>query len=182
MPERADAQKQTSPPEHRVARCASSGPVNAAAKNGGPCSARPVSPRLSSGLDYTHPLSGWWGRTFGPKLIRAPCCRHVIPDTNIPGKPGDLSGIPAVPVRRFACGSKPRATCEPPLNQYIASAPRGIKGLLPAAAGNSKPDARRPRPTCGCGLPRAPARCGPHTHRGSCCRRRRRRAGARIDG
>src|SRR6516164_5976986 len=118
MPERADAQKQTSPPEHRVARCASSGPVNAAAKNGGPCSARPVSPRLSSGLDYTHPLSGWWGRTFGPKLIRAPCCRHVIPDTNIPGKPGDLSGIPAVPVRRFACGSKPRATCEPPLTQY----------------------------------------------------------------
>jgi hypothetical protein len=118
MPERADAQKQTSPPEHRVARCASSGPVNAAAKNGGPCSARPVSPRLSSGLDYTHPLSGWWGRTFGPKLIRAPCCRHVIPDTNIPGKPGDLSGIPAVPVRRFACGSKPRATSEPPLWLY----------------------------------------------------------------
>ena len=140
MPERADAQKQTSPPEHRVARCASSGPVNAAAKNGGPCSARPVSPRLSSGLDYTHPLSGWWGRTFGPKLIRAPCCRHVIPDTNIPGKPGDLSGIPAVPVRRFACGSKPRATCEPPLNQYIAS-PSWHQGA--AACGGWKLKTRR---------------------------------------
>src|SRR5262249_35897416 len=32
------------PPEHRVARCASSGPVTAAAKNGGPCSVRRAVP------------------------------------------------------------------------------------------------------------------------------------------
>src|SRR5262245_15837398 len=59
MPERVDAQKQTSPPEHRVARCASSGPVNAAAKNGGPCSASQSVPGPFKGLDYIHPLSGW---------------------------------------------------------------------------------------------------------------------------
>src|SRR5262249_47055586 len=31
---------ESGPPEHRVARCASSRPVTAAAKNGGPCSVR----------------------------------------------------------------------------------------------------------------------------------------------
>src|SRR6516225_4620283 len=67
MPERADAQKQTSPPEHRVARCASSGPVNAAAKNGGPCSAEAgQSPALFR--SRLHPSTfGMVGADFRPQ-------------------------------------------------------------------------------------------------------------------
>src|SRR5262249_25035130 len=105
--------KETGPPEHRVARCASSGPVTAAAKKQLALQREAVSAPPLPGIDYNHPLSGWWGRLTGtagwPQADLNPLCatpsRHKHSRANLAIIPACL---PAVPVRRIPCGSKPR--------------------------------------------------------------------------